>query len=397
MQRLMRHFRFAVFAATFAASGAMAQQSEAGPAASGVAAADANSDANSDANAKANAATPVTAPPMPQPDDSTAQRARSQPGNNAPFWRGVHDSGRAPGTVNNFAADRRGELIQKITQYPGTRTTTAGEAWRQIRNGWILPYGGALLLITLVALGLYYVVRGPIGGQHADGGRILQRFTYFERVAHWANAIAFCVLAISGIVMAFGKFLVLPWLGGTLFGPLTYALKTLHNFAGPLFVVSLVIVFFTFLRSNWLSRVDWMWLKQGGGLFGGAEPPSPRFNAGEKMVFWLGVFLLGSIVIGSGLVLDKVLPGLTYTRGEMQVAHIVHSIATVLMMAMFFGHIYIGTVGMKGAYHAMKTGEVDENWARLHHRYWYEDIKAGKVPRSRSKGAPATGIEQPAS
>ena len=378
MQRVIRMGLVVLLAALGVGNAAFAQQNDTSAAASGAAAG-------------------VSTAPAVQPGDTTAQRARSQPGNNAPFWRGVHDSGRVPGTVNNERAQQRGELIQKITQYPGTRTTTAGEAWRQIRNWWILPYGGALLLITLVALALYYVLRGPLGAHHADGGRTIQRFTYFERVAHWANAIAFCVLAISGLVMAFGKFLILPWLGGTLFGLLTYGLKTLHNFAGPLFVVSLVIVFLTFVRSNLLSRLDWLWLKQGGGLFGGAEPPSPRFNAGEKIVFWVGVFLLGSIVIGSGLVLDKVLPGLAYTRGEMQVAHIVHSISTILMMAMFFGHIYIGTIGMKGAYRAMKTGDVDENWARLHHSYWYEDVKSGKVPMARSKGAPATGIEQPAS
>ena len=387
MQRVIRSCLVACSMAFAAANGAFAQQTDAAPATSSAAASDANTAA---------AATAARNAPMPQPGDSTAQRARSQPGNNAPFWRGVHDSGRAPGTVNNMQPDQRGELIQKITQYPGTRTTTAGEAWRQIRNWWIVPYGGALLLITLVALALFYVVRGPIGGHHPDGGRTIQRFTYFERVAHWANAIAFCVLAISGLVMTFGKFLILPWLGGTLFGPLTYALKTLHNLAGPLFVVSLVIVFLTFLRSNLLSRVDWLWLKQGGGLFGGAEPPSPRFNAGEKFMFWVGVFLLGTIVIGSGLVLDQLIPDLAYTRGEMQVAHIVHAIATVLMMAMFLGHIYIGTIGMKGAYRAMRTGDVDENWARVHHRYWYEDIKSGKVPSARSEGAPASGIEQPA-
>ncbi len=332
---------------------------------------------------------------MPRPDDTNAQRARSQPGNNAPFWRGVHDSGSKPGTVNNLDMGDRGALIQPFTAYPGTRYATAGEAWRQIRNWWIIPYGGALLVIVVLALALYFFARGPFGHATNTGHRFIERFTYFERAAHWSNAIAFCVLAISGIVMAFGKFWVLPVTGGLLFGWLTWFLKTAHNFFGPLFAVSLVIVFFTFLRSNWPSGDDWLWLKKAGGLFGGGEPPTHRFNAGEKIVFWLGVLLLGSIVVGSGLVLDQVIPGLAYLRDDMQVAHIVHSIAAVLIMGVFLGHIYIGTIGMRGSYRAMKTGYVDDAWAREHHRLWYDDIEAGRIPAERSATTPPPR-EQPA-
>ena len=225
-------------------------------------------------------------------------------------------------------------------------------------------------------------------------GRKIERFTYFERAAHWANAIAFCVLAISGLVMAFGKFLLLPLIGGTLFGWLTYALKTAHNFAGPLFAVSLVIVFITFLRDNFPNRADLHWLRKGGGLFGGDEPPSARFNAGEKLIFWGGVFVLGIIVVGSGLVLDKVIPGLAYLRGDMQIAHMIHGVATLLMMAMFLGHIYIGTIGMKDAYGAMRTGYVDEGWAEEHHALWFDDIRTGKIPAQRTR--PAKSPERPA-
>ncbi|MDP3224747.1 MAG: formate dehydrogenase subunit gamma, partial [Rubrivivax sp.] len=125
-------------------------------------------------------------------------------------------------------------------------------------------------------------------------------------------------------------------------------------------------------------------LRRGGGLMGDHEVPSHRFNAGEKLLFWGGVFLMGMLVVASGLVLDKLVPGWGETRGQMQVAHMVHAVAAVLMMAMFIGHIYIGTIGMKGAYKSMRTGYVDESWAKEHHEWWYDDIKAGKIPADRS-------------
>jgi formate dehydrogenase subunit gamma len=323
------------------------------------------------------------APAAPQPDESNAQRAKTQPGNNAPFWRSVHESGVQQG-VSNLPGAEQGVLIQPMVQYPGSRFTTAGEAWRQVRNQWIIPYGGSLIVIAALALSLFYFSKGTLGGHEPYTGRLIERFTYFERAAHWCNAIAFSVLAISGLVMAFGKFFMQPVLGGTLFGWLSYALKTAHNFAGPLFAVSLLVVFFTFARDNLPNRQDLTWLLKGGGLFGEHEVPSGRFNAGEKVLFWAGVLLLGFIVVASGLVLDQLVPGMAYLRGDMQIAHMVHAVAAILMMALFLGHIYMGTIGMKDAYKAMKTGMVDEGWAREHHELWYDDIKAGKIPAQRS-------------
>jgi formate dehydrogenase subunit gamma len=340
--------------------------------------------------------------PEVKPDASSApdylqqnngQRNKVQPGNNAPMYRDVQKGIEG---FTNYPKDKypeAGVLIQPPVQYPGSRLTTAGEAWRQVRNDWIIPYGAALFLIAVGALAIYFFTRGPLGHTDGQGAPRIERFTPFERSAHWANAIAFSTLAISGLVMAFGRFFLLPVMGGTLYGPLTYVLKTLHNFAGPVFTVSLVIVFFTFVRDEWPQRGDLRWLLRAGGAFSKNrdEPPSHRFNAGEKVIFWAGVLFLGVIVVSSGLVMDKLIPNVDYERSTMQVAHMVHSVATVLMMSMFTLHIYLGTIGMRGAYKAMRTGWVDEEWAREHHEYWYEDIRAGKIPAQRSgatAGAP---------
>ena len=315
---------------------------------------------------------------------TNAERGKVQPGNNAPMWRQVGAGVEGFTSYPKDTAPEAGILIQPFTQYPSSRLTNAGEAWRQVRNGLIIPYGGALLLIVLGGLGLYYWRLGAVKLDDAPTGRKIERFTPFERSAHWANAIAFSILAISGLVMAFGQYFLMPIMGKALFGYLAYILKNAHNFAGPVFAVSLIIVIFTFVRDNMPAKGDLNWLLKGGGLFSKEHIKAARFNAGEKVMFWGGAFLLGIIVIASGLVMDKLIPGLSYDRSMMQISHMVHAVATVLMMLVFIGHIYLGTIGTEGTYQGMKTGYVDDNWAKHHHELWLDDVNSGKIPRDRT-------------
>jgi formate dehydrogenase subunit gamma len=317
---------------------------------------------------------------------TNGERSKVQPGNNAPVWRQVGSGVTGTSSLPKSEAPEAGNLIQPFVQYPGSSLTNAGEAWRQVRNNWLIPYGGSFILIVLVAIGIFYWRVGCIKLHDIPTGRLIERFTPFERSAHMINAAAFSILAISGLVMAFGKFFLLPIIGTTLFGWLAYVLKNAHNFAGPLFAVSLVIVIITFVKDNLPAKGDLNWLLKGGGMFSEHEIKSGRFNAGEKVVFWAGVFVLGLVVVGSGLVMDKLVPGLDYTRGTMQVAHMVHSVSNILMVVLFMGHIYLGIV-TQGAIEGMKTGYVDETWAKEHHELWYDDVKAGRVPAQRSSVA----------
>jgi len=328
-------------------------------------------------------------------EQTNAQRAKVQPGNNAPMWRQVNSGEPGYSSLPASEAPEAGVLIQRFVQYPGSLYTNAGEAWRQVRNHWLIPYGGGLLLIVLVAILLFYLAKGAIKVHGAETGRKIERFTYFERAAHWVNATAFVVLALSGIVMAFGKFFLLPWMGSAIFGWLTWVLKTTHNFVGPVFAVSLVVVLLTFAKDNLLQRHDLVWLRKGGGLLRAQHVPSGRFNAGEKIMFWVGMLLMGLVAVVSGLFLDRVIPDLAYTRGNMQIAHMIHAVSVILMMCMLMGHIYLGTIGMKGAYKAMKTGYVDEAWAREHHDLWYDDIKSGKIPAQRTASRRAAKGRRP--
>src|SRR5262249_26201545 len=157
-------------------------------------------------------------------------------------------------------------------------------------------------------------------------------------------------LAITGLIMLFGKHVLMPVFGHALFGWLAYLCKTLHNFVGPIFSVGIVVVFVLFVKDNFPQVADLQWLSRLGGMRGHAS--AGRFNPGEKLWFWGGVTLLGIIVTASGFVLNMLVPGIEYTRGNMQIANVIHVIATVLMMAAGLGHIYMGTIGMEDAYKA---------------------------------------------
>lgn len=325
-----------------------------------------------------------------------AQRSAEQPGNLAPTWRGVVN-----GTPNysSLPDPEAAVLIQPKAQFPGqARATTAGEAWRQYRNGPLTFYGGWLLLLVVIGLAAVYFSVGQIKTKTPPTGRLIERFTSVERMAHWTMAISFVILAVTGLLLLFGKFVVLPVLGHTVFGWIAYAGKNIHNFVGPVFTLSVIVFFFIYVKDNLPRASDIKWLARAGGLIGKHEVPSGRFNAGEKMWFWGGVVVLGLILTGSGFFLNMLLPAVEYTRGNMQVASLIHLVAAVLVTAVSLGHIYMGTVGMEGAYDAMRNGYVDDTWAREHHELWYDDVASGKVPRVRSEeGAAVVGSPAQAS
>jgi formate dehydrogenase subunit gamma len=292
------------------------------------------------------------------------KRQVTQPGNNAPVWREVRKEGQEHYT--SIKGRETGVLIQ-----------SAGETWRRIRNGPMTFYGGTLVALVALAILAFYFWKGPVKLHERPSGRLIRRFTPMEQVVHWSVAISFCVLGISGLIMLFGKHILLPVMGYTLFAWLTALSKNLHNFIAPLFILSVSVMIFMWLRDNLPRAYDWQWFRKSWAFFTrGEHIPSGRYNAGEKVWFWFGVLGLSIVVSWSGLIL--LFPNFDQTRAVMQEAWIWHATAALLYIAMSLGHIYMGTIGVEGAYGNMRTGYTDETWAKEHHPLWYQEVKSSR-------------------
>ncbi len=291
------------------------------------------------------------------------QRQQTQPLNNAPVWREVRSE---QAGFTSLPAPEAGVLIQ-----------SEGMTWRAWRNGPVTLYGGLALLVVAAAIVLFYLRRGPQKLRGPPSGNKVARFTRFERIAHWGTAISFVVLALSGLAMLFGKHVLTPVLGHWLASLLIVLGKNLHNIVGPIFLAFLLVMIWHFARDNIWEACDALWIRKGGGIASGEHVPAGRFNFGEKAWFWIGVTLLGLIATASGLVLD--FPNFGQTRALLQTVNLIHGIAALALTALSFTHIYMGTLGVEGALDSMRTGEVDDVWAKEHHELWYNQVKAGKT------------------
>lgn len=247
-----------------------------------------------------------------------------------------------------------------------------GREWRAFRMETLQWVAGGLILFTVVALLAFYLIKGRIRIERGRSGRWVPRFGFFERFAHWTTAVSFIALALSGMVITFGRFLLIPLIGHDAFFVAADGAKYLHNFSSLPFVLGIVVMFLAWVRDNIPEKADVVWIRTLGGMGRGGHaehPETGRFNAGQKGIFW-GVVLGGAAVAVTGYMLMT--PFAVTGIGGQQILHVVHALLAALMIAMILAHIYIGTVGMEGAFDAMGRGEVDENWAIEHHRGWYE-------------------------
>lgn len=313
---------------------------------------------------------------------------------------------------------RHGAEATTVVQGPqtGYAIQSTGESWRQFRNSDLATYGWwALAAITALCL-LYYLIAGAIRIEGGRSGKVIERFALSERTGHWLLAVSFIVLALTGLNMLYGRATLMPVMGKEAFAMLTLWGKWAHHIASAIFVVGLVWIIVQWLRYNMPHWTDLVWLARGGGFLTGSHPPAKKFNAGQKIIFWL-VVLGGISITLSGIALllpfefamfaktfeainsvfGTDLPTQLTAMEEMQLSQIWHTIVALFLTAVIIAHIYIGTIGMEGGFEAMGSGKVDLNWAKEHHNLWVEELeKKGEVSSAGAIAPRPTAQHQPA-
>lgn len=343
----------------------------------------------------------------------------------------AQESGQVPGEALGDTSDsefwrevRRGAqgTVSIPDQKAGVMIQSEGENWRNFRNGPLSQFGVWVIVGMVVWLGLFFAVRGRIKIDSGFSGRLIERFTNLERVGHWLTAGTFIVLGVTGLIMLYGRYLF----GGVatpdgefgalheFFALVTKGGKYVHNYLSFAFMAGLVMIFVMWVKDNIPSRVDLRWLAVAGGLFSpNVHPPAKKFNAGQKFIFW--VVILGGLSMalsGISLLFPFTFPIFAKTFAvlnvfgldlptdltaieEMQLSQIWHALVAAAMIAIIVAHIYIGSLGMEGAYDAMGSGMVDENWAREHHGLWVAEVKGETPPPEGGGGAAPKAPEQP--
>jgi formate dehydrogenase subunit gamma len=317
------------------------------------------------------------------------------------LWRALR-FGTADVTVSTM--DERGKVLVQ----------DGGMWWLNFRQGPLNKYGLWLLAGTIIALAVFYLLRGKVRVDAGMRGRTIERFKFAERLAHWTLAGSFILLGITGILVLIGRKILAPTFGLEANATLLMLSKFIHNNVSWAFMVALIAVFFMWVWHNIPNRTDLVWIAQAGGIVGSKHPPAKKFNFGQKIIFWSVIVLGGSLsVSGLSLLFPYEIPmfaktfgllndwGLTALIGldplptqmspheEMQYSQLWHAIVSFVMMAIILAHIYIGSVGMEGAYDAMGSGDVDEAWAEQHHSIWLEEVKAKQDAPKNSASTPA--------
>ncbi len=300
--------------------------------------------------------------------------------------------------ANYWKAVREGRLGYTAVQgqETGVLIQDGGHNWRQLRNGPIATIGGWGLFVVLLAIVVFFGLKGPIPMDGGRSGTTVARWSTANRMLHWYTAILFIILAITGLSLLFGRAVLIPLLGPQGFAAWAGLSIGLHNYAGPAFSVGVVLMLVLWVRFNLPEQGDWNWLVQGGGLLGkGKHPPAGRINPGEKIFTYGGMLTIGVAVVATGFILD--FPNYGQTRDLMQTANIIHSVAALVWIALMLGHVYLGSVGVEGVLEGMSTGRVDENWAKQHHSRWYEEARkegtqvsdGGEPDSGAARGEPA--------
>lgn len=301
-----------------------------------------------------------------------------------PGWQGPANTlgGRSDADIWRQVYDGTAGYVSIPDKRAAVMIQTQGSEWRARRNGPLSVYGAWAMAGMVGLLALFFLVRGRIRIEGPRTGRRILRFKLIERVGHWLTAGSFIVLALTGLNLLYGKHWLMPLIGQDAFAALSAAGKLAHNWIAWLFMAGLLLIFVLWVRDNIWDRYDWRWIRQGGGLFRkGIHPPAGKFNFGQKVMFW-AVILGGTAVSVTGL--NLLFPFTLTDLSGLQTMQLLHAVAALVLTVIILAHIYIGSIGMEGAFDAMSSGMVDEAWAREHHSAWVAERRGERPPSARA-------------
>ena len=236
-------------------------------------------------------------------------------------------------------------------------------------------YLSIIIIVPLVFL-IHYLIIGPKKFKH--DGKKYYVFTLFNRIVHGIAAISFIIIIPTGLIMMFGS-----TFGG---GEFVKACKELHAVSTVLFMISVVPMFLMWLKNMLFTAEDVKWFMILGGYLSKEKKPVPagKFNAGQKMWFWVCT-LGGVVMIFTGATLyvqDLNLAVLTMfglTKIEMlRLCIIAHNIVGLAMTALFFTHIYMSIFAIKGAIASIINGYKEEEEMAILHSSYYKEIQKDK-------------------
>jgi formate dehydrogenase subunit gamma len=199
----------------------------------------------------------------------------------------------------------------------------------------------------------------------------VQRYNFAERAYHWINAIAYTYLMLTGLAI----FTPLAyWLAYVLGGPAT--IRYWHPWIGLIYLATIFWMHRMWKRDMQKIPEDERWSKN---IRAYAEnrdelmPPQGRFNAGQKQFWWVMLYCTFILLI-TGIIMwipEKMPRELHWV---LPITVFIHSATALITIAAFIIHVYMSIWVTPGSMKAMVEGHVSTNWARTHHRLWFEKI-----------------------
>lgn len=226
---------------------------------------------------------------------------------------------------------------------------------------------------------------GPGEKVHPGDPVTVDRYTAGARINHWITAASLVLLALSGLSLFHPSLFFLTGLFGG--GGNT---RAIHPWIGVVLFFSFLGLFLRFWKANLWKREDGTWMARLRDVLASNEEKLPevgKYNAGQKMVFWLMSVLI-IILIGSGLVLwDQYFADYT-TVEQKRAAVLIHALAAIIIICVWIVHVY-AAIWVRGTFRAMIKGSVTGGWAWRHHRKWLRELVTRKHDNHGSGAKPA--------